>query len=115
MDKMRKKEIQSQYKEREIIGGVYAIRNTLKNKLYLDADIDLRGKKNRFEFAVKTGAGVYLKLQNDWAEQKGGHFAFEVLEELKKGEGQPISGFKADIELLKQMWLEKMSGENLYL
>ena len=104
----------AQYKEREIIGGVYVIRNLSKNKLLLDAAQDINGSRNRFEFSVKTGSCVYMKLQNDWNEQKGEQFVFEILEELKKGETQSPAEFKADIELLKQIWLEKLSGENFY-
>ena len=110
----RKKELQSQYAERESIGGVYLIRNTLKNKLYIDAATDLYGSKNRFEFARKTGSCVYMKLQRDWAEQHGDQFAFEVLEELRKGETQTQAEFKEDIELLKELWCEKLSEEDLY-
>lgn len=113
-DNKTKKEMQTQYKEREIIGGVYIIKNTLKNKLFLDAAIDLQSSKNRFEFAQKTGSGVHMKLQQDWAEQGSSQFVFQVLEELKKSENQTAEEFNADIGLLKEMWLEKLSEENLY-
>lgn len=49
-DNKSKKEICALYKEREIIGGVYVIRNTLSNKLLLKAETDLRRSKNRFDF-----------------------------------------------------------------
>ena len=114
MDKKSRKELQAQYKEREIVGGVYAVRNTLKNKLLIEADTDIQGSKNRFEFAIKTGSCVNPKLQNDWTEQKGSQFAFEILEELKKGETQSAAEFKSDVELMKQIWIEKLSGEVLY-
>ena len=114
MDKPTKKEIQAQYKEREVIGGVYAIRNTTKNKLLIEAAADLHGSRNRFEFAQKTGSCIHPKLQYDWAEQTADQFAFEVLDEMKKGDNQTSKQFSADIELMKQMWLEKLSGENLY-
>jgi hypothetical protein len=114
VDNLTKKELQAQYKEREIIGGVYIIRNTMKNRLLLDAAVDIHGSKSRYEFAIKTGSCVHPKLQNDWLEQKGGQFEFEILDELKKGETQTNTEFKADIELMKEMWLEKLSGEDLY-
>lgn len=114
MDKASKKEMRAQYNERKVIGGVYAVRNTLNNKLFLDVSTDLRGSKNRFDFAVTTGSCVYLKLQNDWTEQGGNQFVIEVLEELEKGEGQSSPEFKDELELLKQMWLEKLSGEVFY-
>ena len=113
-DKKTAKELQMQYKERQIIGGVYAIRNLANNKLLLDAAVDLQGSKNRFEFSCKTGSCVNMKLQNDWNAQGGGQFTFEILEELKKGETQTQAEFKADIDLLKKLWLEKLSNETLY-
>ena len=109
-----KKELQSQYKDRETIGGVYLIRNTMNNKLLLDATADLNSIKNRFEFSVKTGSCVYMKLQKDWVAQGSGQFVFEVLEELKKADTQTDASFKADIDLLKEIWLEKLSKEDFY-
>lgn len=114
MDKEKKKEIQAQYKEREVIGGVYAIRNTKKDKLFIDATVDMRGSKNRFEFALETGSCVHMKLQDDWAEQGGTQFEFVILEELKRGESQTSAEFKADVELMKQIWLEKLAEDDLY-
>jgi len=111
---MTRKEMQLQYKDREVIGGVYVIRNLINNKLFLDASTDLPGSKNRFDFAQSSGSSVYLKLQKDWSEQGGGQFAFEVLEELKMGENQSHAEFKSEITLLKDMWYEKLSGENFY-
>jgi hypothetical protein len=80
----------------------------------VDAAVDLQGGKNRFEFSQKTGSCVYIKMQKDWTGQNGNQFVFEVLEEMKKGESQTRAEFKADIDLLKEMWLEKLSGEDMY-
>ena len=113
-DDKTKRELQAQYKERKVIGGVYVIKNTHNNKLLLEASTDLQGSKNRFEFAQKTGSCIHLKLQSDWTKQGSGEFAFEILEKLEKGEDQTIAEFKADIEVLKEMWLEKLSGRDLY-
>ena len=109
-----KKELQTQYKEREIIGGVFQIRNTQNNKLLLDAAVNLYGSKNRFEFAKKTELCVHKKLQNDWTEQGSSIFVFEILEELKKGDTQTDADFKSDINLLREIWLEKLSNNDFY-
>ena len=109
-----KKHLQNMYRERDIVGGVYAIRNTLNNKVFLEAVPDLRGIQNRFEFAQKTGSCIHVKLQNDWDSHGGGQFVFEVLEELKKGDAQTDGDFKADLVLLKEMWLENMSDKEFY-
>jgi hypothetical protein len=113
-DAQSKKDMQSKYKEREIVGGVYAIRNTLNDKTFIDAATDMRGSKNRFDFAQKTGSCIHMKLQDDWNRQGGGQFVFEVLEELRKGDGQTAEEFKADVGFLKDVWLDKLSDRELY-
>ena len=113
-DTQTKKEIIAQYKDREIIGGVYSIRNTENNKMLLGAATDLHGIKNRFEFSRKTGSCVDPKLQSDWNECGSEHFVFEVLEELRKGEAQTVEDFRADISVLKEMWFEELADRDLY-
>ena len=113
-DIQSKKELQEAYKEREIVGGVFVIKNTLNNKLFLEATTDLNGAKNRFEFSQKTGSCTHMKLQGDWNKQGGGQFAFEVLEELVRSDSQTQDEFRADVNLLKELWLEKLSGRELY-
>jgi len=106
----KKKEIITQYKEREIVGGVYVIRNTVNNKVLLDAAADIQSIRNRHEFAQKTGSCVNPKLQMDWQEYGSGAFVLEVLEELTKGSSQTDGQYKADIVFLKEIWLDKLSN-----
>ena len=113
-DNKAKKELQAQYKEREIIGGVYVIKNVLNNKILLVATTDLQGSKNRFEFSQKTGSCVDMKLQDDWDKQSSGQFVFETLDELKKGKTQTAEEFKTDIGVLKEMWLDRLSDRDFY-
>ena len=104
-----KKELQAQYKEREVIGGICAIKNLLNDKVLLETSTDLRTSRNRFEFSQKTGSCIHMKLQKDWDEHGSGQFVYEVLEELAKGATQTDREFKADLELLKELWLEKLT------
>ena len=109
-----RKALARQYKERIKLGGVYLIRNTLTGKLLLEATTNLQGSKNRFAFAQSTGSCIDLKLQADWDRQGSADFVLEVLEELDMGEGQSDADFKKDILLLKELWLEKLSGSVFY-
>lgn len=113
-DANRKKELQTQYREREVIGGVFAIRNKPENKLLLDITVNLQGSKNRFAFSQQTGSCTHMPLQKDWDRLGGEQFVFEVLEELKQGETQTQEEFKADLAVLKEIWLEKLSGDTFY-
>jgi len=112
-DNQTKKELAAKYKDREIVGGVYVIRNTQNNKLLFGAVTDLHGIKNRFEFSLITGSCVDPRLQSDW-NKGSGQFVFEALEELRKGETQTMEEFKADILALKDIWLDELAGRDFY-
>ena len=107
---MDKKELVNQYKNRTQIGGVFAIKNTAKNKWYVDCAADLAAANNRFNFMADS----FMKIAKDYKEQKGEAFEFEILEELQKGETQSDKEFQADLTLLKSLWLEKLVGQELY-
>ena len=109
-----KKEIIAAYKEQKTVGGLFVIRNLKRNKLFLDVTPNLSGMVNRFDFAQKTGSCVNVKLQHDWMTDGKDSFVLEVLEELEMGEEQSRKEFKADLQTLKSLWLEKNSGECFY-
>ena len=107
---MDKKELINQYKSRVKIGGIYVIKNTLLNKWYVDATPDLAAAENRFKFFGST----HMKVEQDYKAQNGTGFVFEVLEELKKNENHTDKEFKTDLAVLKDIWLDKLSGQELY-
>lgn len=113
MDKSKRKELAESYKESEVRGGVYLIRNAANNRALLESSTNLDGSINRFEFSKKTGSCVSLKLQREWTEYGAENFSLEILEELKKGENQTDAEFKEDIDALKEIWRENLSGENI--
>ena len=108
---MNRKELISQYKNRTQTGGVFAVKNTVLNKWYVESTSDMKAAINRFD---TFGGSTYAKLAQDHIAQKGEGFIFEILEELQKGELQTDEEFKADLAFLKSIWLEKMAGQDLY-
>jgi hypothetical protein len=107
---MDRKELTEQYKNREQTGGVYAIKNLPLDKWLVDCAPDIKSAENRFSFF----GGVNMKLKRDFETQKGVGFEFCVLETLKKIDTQTDRQFRADLEVLKAIWLEKLAGKNLY-
>ncbi len=115
MDKEKKKALISAYKERKQIGGVFVIRNTVTGQMLLLSTLDLQGAKNSFNFTKKVGGGCFhMKLQEVWKEFGDKAFEMEVLEELEKQETQTNKEFRQDMDLLEEMWLEKLPAEALY-
>lgn len=114
MERQNRKEMLAAYKERKIIGGICAIKNTVNEKMLISSVTNLQGYKNRFEFSQATGGCIDLRLQKDWGEFGADAFAFEILEELEKKETQTPKEFSDDIKTLKEIWLEKLDPEKLY-
>ena len=112
---MDKKELKTAYKERHIMGGVYAIQNKENGKMLVCTASDLSGIKNRFEFFQKFGgSALHGKLQKDIKQFGKNAFIFKTLEELKKKDTQTSAEFRADLETLKDIWLEKLDADILY-
>lgn len=114
MDKQLRKEILAAYKERQVTGGIYIIKNTVNGKMLLLSAADLQGAKNRFEFCRLMNSCTYVKLQKDWEQLGADSFVFETLEDLKTQEGQTSKEFKDELKVLEELWLEKLNGDKLY-
>ena len=114
MNKDNRKKLVEEYKNREILGGICGIRNTANQKILIESTTDLAANKNRFDFFHKTNAMTNNKLKRDWEQYGKEAFQFEVLEELKKDPLQSQSNFLKDLELLKELWIEKFQKDQLY-
>lgn len=114
MEKDRKKELLAAYKERPEIGGIYIIHNLENGKMLLQSTPNLQGDKNQFDFAIKTGGLVHMKMQADWEKYGKEAFSLEVLDELKKKPEQTVKEFREDLKLLLEIWSMKLDSEKLY-
>lgn len=100
MDKNNKKELMKTYKERTVIGGVYAIVNTVNGKRLMGKTTDIQGSRNRFEFSQKMNSAVSPRLKDDWTLHGGKAFRFEEIELLEKKPEQSDRDFSNDIDEL---------------
>lgn len=114
MDKQKRKEMIHTYKEQKYYGGICLIKNTDTGTVLLEATTDLKGSKNRFEFAKKTGTAVSMKLQQDWKKSSGNNFIFEIVEVLEMADNQTLAEYQKDLQTLKELWLEKYDKGQLY-
>jgi group I intron endonuclease len=112
---MNKKELKREYKEALRPMGVFQIRNSVNEKVFVGSSLNLDGIFNRHEFQLKMNGHPNKSLQADWNEFGGESFAFEVLEEVFPREN-PGYDYKSDLEVLEDLWLEKLEpyGERGY-
>lgn len=121
LDKQKKKELASSYKQSFRRMGVYQIRNVKNGKIYVDGSMDLDGARNRLDFMKQTNLNSIFELAADWRLFGGESFEFEVLDEIKPREEvlsdlTELKGYQEEVDALRELWLEKLEpyGEKGY-
>lgn len=95
--------------------GVFQIRNTTNDRVFVDSSLNIPGKINRHRFALNAGQHASKDLQTDWNELGETAFEFETLEDVFPRSDADYD-YAADIKTLEDLWLEKLApfGENGY-
>jgi hypothetical protein len=107
---MDRKALIREYKQRRPPMGVYRIHNTVSGHALVAASTDLPSILNRHRAQLKLGGHPSRPLQSDWNEHGADSFVFEILDTLTPPE-QPGYDPVADLTVLEDMWLEKLSLE----
>ena len=95
--------------------GVFQIRNTTNDKVFVDSSTNIPGKINRHKFALTAGLHQNKALQAAWIELGESAFEFETLEPVEPRDDQNYD-YAADLAVLESLWLEKLEpyGEKGY-
>jgi hypothetical protein len=114
IDKDRKREIVSEYKQRKTTGGVCKITNTANGRYMLKAEVDLQSFQNRFNFSMRMNSCLHPKMQRDFNEYGAEAFTLEFLEETEKKEDESTMGFRDRLTRMEKAWAEKFDREKAY-
>ena len=87
--------------------GIFLIRNLVNEKIFVGSSMDLPAIFNRIRFQLAAGAHMNKPLEADWKRHGAPKFEFEVLEEIVPRE-DPNYNYTADLEVLEDLWLEKL-------
>ena len=107
MISMNKKDAIREYKMSHRPMGVFQIRNTRNEKVFIDSSNNIPGKINRHKFALNAGQHASKTLQADWNQFGESAFAFETVEPLEPRD-DPRYDYKSDLDTLESLWLEKI-------
>ena len=88
--------------------GIFQIRNTVNGKLFVDSSTNIPGKINRHRFSLNAGLHRSKELQKDWNESGEAAFEFQTLETVEPRDDQNYN-YAADLEVLEDLWLEKLT------
>jgi hypothetical protein len=115
MDKQRKKELAATYTEQARPMGVYQIRNTTNEKIWVSSSMDLPGARNRLAFMKQMGMCSIHEIKPDWERFGPDAFVFEELDQVPLPEADGTTGgvpdlkqLQEDVDFLLHLWLEKL-------
>jgi hypothetical protein len=113
---MTRKELIDAYKNTKSKIGVFQIRNTANNKIFVEGSINLDSIWNRHRTQLNFGSHESPSLQKDWNEIGEENFIFEVLSEIKIDETNPFYDARKEVATLEAMYKEELQpfGEKGY-
>lgn len=102
-----RKELKEEYKLRKYKMGVYQIKNTMNNKIFVGSSEDLEAIWHAQKLQLDFGIHSNSELQKDWKEAGPGNFIFEILEEIKQKDDKPLENIK-DVKALEAMMIDEL-------
>lgn len=104
----RKKILKQQFKETEVEAGIFQIKNTVNNKIYIGSTKNFK-TLNGIRFMLEMNNFTTNKeLQNDWNKYGKAAFQIDILEKLKKKEDDPYFNEKEELQALEEKWLQTL-------
>lgn len=82
MDKQTRRQAVSDYKDRKVSIGIYAVRCTVTGEAWVGQSQNLTQQQNRIWFGLRQGGYPNPALKTAWAAHGEAAFAFEVLEAI---------------------------------
>ena len=100
----RKKELKQLYKETTVEAGVYQIKNTKNDKIFIGSTPNFK-TLNGVKFMLQNNGHKNKELQTDWNQYGQDAFTIEVLEKLKKNDEDPYFNEKEALGKLEEKCL----------
>lgn len=94
--------------------GVFRIRNTISNKIFVGSSTDLVAIWHRHRLQLNFGNHPNEALQNDWNQAGADNFAYEIISEIKQDDKE--TDYEKEVKLLEEMFIEELQpfGEKGY-
>ena len=113
MDTDIRRRLKDEYKHKLNIGAVYVLECSGNHRRWIRSTTDIQGIRNRFQFAASMKVCPDPATHSECDQYGCDSISLAVLEELQMKEGQTAGEFSDDIELLRELWMQKLlSDEN---
>lgn len=104
---MDKAAIKRAYKETKQPMGVYIIKNSKNDKVFIGCAVNLEARFNRHRAELKFGSHRNKELQKIWDSLGESAFEFEILDILDH-ENKIQADADEELHLLEDMWVQKL-------
>ena len=104
---MDKTEIKRTYKQSNRPMGVYRIKNSQNDKIYIGFAADLEARFNRHKAELKFGNHRNKELQNIWNAYGESALEFDILDVLDRKEDAQASPDE-ELHVLTEMWIQQL-------
>ena len=102
-----KKEQKDIYKKMKFKVGVFQIKNTENQKIFVGSSTDLDAIWNRIRTELRFGNHLNTELQNDWKKFAEENFVYEILSEIKQDE-ESTRNYRKEARQLEEMFIEEL-------
>ena len=103
-----RKELKEEYKQRKYRIGVFQIKNSINNKIYIGSSLDLDAIWYAQKLQLNVGIHSNSELQKDWKESGPENFNFEILEMLKQKDDDKPQELEKELNSLEEMIVEEL-------
>ena len=116
MDRNRRKELTSDYKQTRREAGVYRLLNSVNGKSLIGSSLDLASVKSKLDFARTTNSTGVLgyQLKPDMQQFGVDAFELEILEVLAVTPEMTDAQIRSDLATLEELWRERYEPDSLY-
>jgi hypothetical protein len=101
------KQLKEDYKQQKFKIGVFQIRNTVNEKIFIGSSVNLDAIWNRIKVELKFGGHRNNLLQQEWKTFGEENFRFEILYEIEEKEGDNID-YSKEVKKLEAMFIEEL-------
>ena len=107
---MDRSAIKRTYKETDRSMGVFGIKNTRNDKVYVGSGTDLPARLNRHKAELRFKSHKNRELQESWNALGESAFDFEVLDVLNHEEILKTDPAQ-ELRVLQEMWIRRLEEE----
>jgi GIY-YIG catalytic domain len=102
-----KKDLKEEYRQMKFRIGVFQLRNTANDKIFIGSSVNLDAMWNRLRMQLNAGLHPNAGLQSDWQQYGEQNFGFEVLSELEQKDDEQHD-YAREVKELEKMYIDEL-------